>query len=274
MRLNTNIQAMAAQRSAKTHSEKIAASAGKISSGSRVESAANDAASLAISAKLNSTLRSDRQAIRSANDAVSYLQVAEGSLQSINQMVVRMRELALQASNQTYDDSQRTMLDIEIQGLRNEIERTAESTELNGKKLLIGKDQKFDVLINKSKSSEDKITIDLSKLAQSSHALGIFDVSVSNHRRARASIDKIDFAIESLSKSLAEIGSHQARITGVVGGLETNQLSGQAALSQIKDTDIAQESAEHAASSLQLQSATSVLKITQNFGNNVVRLLE
>jgi flagellin len=274
MRLNTNIQAMAAQRSAKTHSEKIAVSAGKISSGSRVESAANDAASMAISTKLNSTLRSDRQAIRSANDAVSYLQVVESSLHSVTSMVSRMRELSLQASNQTYDNSQRSMLDVEIQNLRNEIERTAQTTELNGKKLLIGKDQKFDVIINKSKTSEDKISIDLSKLSQSSHALGIFDVSVSNHRRARASIDKIDFALESLSRSLAEVGSHQSRISSVVTGLENYQQNGQSALSQIRDTDMAQETAEQAASNLQLQSATSVLKITQNLGSNVVKLLE
>jgi flagellin len=185
-----------------------------------------------------------------------------------------MRELAVQASNQTYSGTDRSLLDIEIQTLRNEIERTSQTTELNGSKLLIGKEKKFDVLINKSGSKEDKLSIDLSNLSQSSHALGIFDVSVSNHRRARASIDKLDFALESLSSSMAEIGSYQSRVLSIVGGLETSQQNGQSALSQIKDTDMAEETANQAASNLQLQSATSVLKTTQNFGNNVMRLLE
>src|SRR4051794_19915066 len=147
LRINTNVQALAAQRFLNMNHEAQNRSLEKLASGSRINRAGDDAAGLAISEKLKANIRSMKQATRNANDGISLIQTAEGAMNEIGNILIRMRELSIQASSDTIGDTERTFVDKEVQALKEEIDRISNSTEFNGTKLLNGSSPPLDIQI-------------------------------------------------------------------------------------------------------------------------------
>ena len=146
-RINTNVASIAAQRSLGVNTRESQNNLNKMSSGTRITRAADDAAGLAISEKLKARIRSTAQADRNANDGISMVQTAEGGLDEISNMLTRLRELSIQASSDTVGDTERQFTDMEYQALKQEIERIAQVTEFNGTKLLSGEGRMLDFQI-------------------------------------------------------------------------------------------------------------------------------
>jgi flagellin len=144
LRINTNVTSLAAQRTLSANNTEQASTLGKLSSGTRIVKSADDAAGLAISEKLKAQIRGVNQAERNANDGISMIQTAEGGLNETSNILVRLRELAVQSSSDTVGDTERKYTDLEYQNLKQEMERISQVTEFNGKKLLNGSGDKFD----------------------------------------------------------------------------------------------------------------------------------
>lgn len=254
--------------------QKISVSSARLASGHRVNSAADDAASLSISNKLDANIRSRQTASRNAVDGISALQVANGAVDGIHRQLIRMRELAMQAANGTYQDKERQTIDYEVQQIKLEIDRISRTTNYNSGSLLNGNDKQFSIVVDKGAGVNDTINIKLDKLAQDTHALGIYDVKVDTQMRAQFSLQKIDFAIDEVSVSLADIGSNQNRLQSAINHLATNNINSQAAKSQIKDVDYAEETATMVKEKVKSNAATNVLAQANSLGKTALKLIE
>jgi len=276
MKINTNISALSAQRSLSQSRQSIGVSSARLASGYRVNTAADDAASLSISSKMDANIRSRQTATRNASDGISILQIANGTISGIHEQLTRMRELALQAANGTYQNKERETIDYEVQQIKTEIDRISQSTKYNSRNITDGnnKEKEFSILVDKGAGADDIINIRLDRLAQDSYALGIFDVRVDSQLRAQYSLEKIDFAINEVSTSLAEVGANMNRLQSAINNLETTTINSQAAKSVIKDVDYATETANLAREKIKTEAATSVLSQANNVGRTALKLIE
>lgn len=275
MRLNTNVSALRAQRSMSEHSKQIESASGKISSGSRVRSAADDAASLAIGSKLKSNIRSQSQAIRNANDAISQFQVAEGAMNEISGMLGRLRELSVQASNGTYGESERGMINEEYMSVRREIERIARATKFNGVNILrneSGTSQDFMVGINND--ADSKLSIGATDLVVTEFSLGLVDSNIMSAEEARINLGHIDEAITRLSEKRATAGAFHARLNSSIANLETRNVNESDANSRVMDADMAYETSEKIRSEGKLMAATAVMGQANQFSAMALKLLK
>ncbi len=259
MRINTNISALRATKNVSRNKIRVGDTQRKLSSGKRVTRAGDDAAALSISSKLTAHIRSQRQAIRNANDSISYFQIAEGALHEMSSMITRMRELSIQSASDTIGDSERKMLDKEMQQLKTEINRLNSSTEAMGKKLF-SSEGTFDVMVDIHNKESSFFKIDLSKLSQNTHALGIYDAHVASKLQAGHSLAKLDYAQKQLSESLAYLGSFQNRTEATINNLTQKDVDLTASNSRMIDADYAQVTAENVKSKLLLETSTGVLK--------------
>lgn len=260
LRINTNVQSLAAQRNLELNSAAQKSSIEKLASGSRIVRAADDAAGLAISDKMKATIRSIRQDVRNANDGISMIQVAEGAMNETSNILTRFRELSVQAASDTIGDTERGFINKEVQSLKSEVERIAKSTEYNGMKLLTGEGKPLEVQIGiHNDASEDRFVFDPSKTNASLSGLGISDLSTSSKADAQANLDKIDSAIKSLAENRSELGAMQNRLTAVSNNAQVYEENLSAANSRIRDLDVASETAEMTKSNILSQSTVSVL---------------
>lgn len=276
MRINTNVSSLQALRAVSEHSKQIENSTGKISGGTRVRSAADDAASLALGLKSNSQVRSQYQAIRNANDAVSELQVAEGGMTEISSMLTRLKELSIQASSDTLQDSDRGMLNEEYMALRHEIERQSKTTHMRGDTLLRPSGnsnvREFQIGIDADKNS--KLVINQEDLTLSEFNMSIVDSHIPTAEEARINLKYIDQAIGKVAENRARVGAYQNRIQSSITNLDTSNVNESAANSQRMDTDYAFETAEKIRGEQKLQAATAVLAQTNNLGASALKLLK
>ena len=275
MRINTNVSALRAQREMSEHTKSIENASGKISSGSRVRNASDDAASLSIGSKQKSSIRSQHQAIRNANDAIGQFQTAEGAMNEVGSMLIRLKELSLQASTATLQDSDRGMLNNEYMQTRREIERVARSTNFMGSNLLqdrSGKPRDFMIGINDNENS--KISFSGAEISVTEFNLGLVDSSVVNADEARINLGHIDQAIETLSSKRAKAGSYQNSIQTAINNLETTNINETSAMSRIMDADMAYESSEKIRSEGKLNAASSVLAQSSQFSAMALKLLQ
>ena len=174
LRINTNVQSLTAQRQLGISNAKQQGSLEKLSSGTRIAKAADDAAGLAISEKMRADIRSLRQDSRNANDGISMVQVAEGGMNEVGNILTRFRELSIQAASDTIGDKERGFINKEVTQLRGEIDRIAASTEFNGKKLLMGEGDKLEIQGGLNNSPEnDRFQYDTQKLNITASALGV-----------------------------------------------------------------------------------------------------
>ena len=260
MRIATNVAALNAGKNLYGLGIKQNTSMARLSSGFRVNQASDDAAGLAISENIKAQIRGLRQANRNANDGISLVQVAEGGLGEMANMLIRLRELGVQASSDTISDRERALTDIEYQQLKEEMQRIAESTKFNGTPLLNGQGGVLDIQIGtQNDPSLDRISFRSEQANATLQSLQLTEANVANKESAQVSLASIDNAINSVNSIRANLGAFQNRLQSTSQNLQTSEENYAAANSRIRDTDIAAESTELAKNSVLMQAATSVL---------------
>lgn len=261
LRINTNVPSLIAQRNLSNNRDFLDSTLSKLSSGSRINRAGDDAAGLAISESMRAQIRGLGQAQRNAQDGISLVQVAEGALSEVSNILIRLRELSVQASSDTVGDRERGFINVEFQHLLEEIDRIAHSTEFNGVPLLNGSGSTFEVQIGTGNNP----LIDRIKLFDSYGAdinivaLGLNLTSAEDKQAAQNSLAAIDSAIKSVTAIRAEFGAMQNRLDAVVRNLMVSRENLSSANSRIRDADIAEESSNLAKAQILMQSGTAVL---------------
>jgi len=274
MRINTNVQSLAAQRSLGNVKRSQDASLEKLSSGARINKAGDDAAGLAISEKLKANIRGTQQATRNAGDGISMVQTAEGGLNEVSNILIRLRELSVQSASDTVGDTERSFTDMEFQSLVKEVDRIAESTKFNGKDLLNGAGDQMDLQIGiYNNEGLDRISYDPSTTSAKASDIGIDSLSVASKGGAQENLEALDTAIEKISGNRANLGALQNRLQSTISNLEVSTENLSAANSRIRDTDIATESAELARTNILSNSATSVLAQANQSNSGALRLI-
>lgn len=273
-RINTNVSSLSAQRALSVNNRESQDTLSKLSSGSRITKAADDAAGLAISEKLKARISSTDQANRNANDGISMVQTAEGGLDEISSMLTRLRELSVQSASDTVGDTERGFTDMEYQNLKQEIERISQVTEFNGTKLLSGQGGKLDFQIGVNNNEfQDRISYDTTEQNAGISSLGVDSLSVSSKEGAQNSLESIDSAIEKVSGQRASLGAIQNRLTSTSNNLQITNENLSAANSRIRDVDYAQASAQNAKNNILNQAGTAVLAQANQSGQNALRLI-
>jgi len=291
LRIRTNVASLNAQRRLGQSTDALGESGNKLASGERINKAADDAAGLAISENLRADVRSLNQAKRNALDGVSLVQTAEGGLNETTNMLVRLRELAVQSASDTIGNTERGFLDKEYQALKSEIDRIANSTEFNGTRLLVGQVElpddmqtgdnayPLEIQISKDYYTESDsldnanptniIRIDLQNLnafSSGENSLNIDQsmageevVGIDNKVGAQMSIGRLDAAITQVNEYRSYLGSIQNRLGSTIANLGVQTENLDTARSRIKDTDFAAETAEFTKMKILQQAGTSVL---------------
>lgn len=273
-RINTNTASISAQRALSINTRESESSLAKLSSGSRITKAADDAAGLAISEKLRSQIRSTVQADRNANDGISMIQVAEGGLNETQNILTRLRELGIQAASDTVGDSERGFTNMEYQQLKLELQRISEVTEFNGSKLLDGSGETYDFQIGVHNNQfQDRISFDAGQTNAQMGALGIDDVDISSKDGAQESLDTVDAAIEQVSGYRANLGAIQNRLISTSQNLQISNENLAAANSRIRDVDYAAETATNTKNGILNSAGTAVLAQANVKGQNALRLI-
>jgi flagellin len=259
-RIATNVSSISAQRNLVISNRDGESNLSKLSSGSRIAKAADDAAGLAISEKLKANIRSMKQADRNANDGISMVQTAEGGLNEVSSILVRMRELAMQTSSDTVGDSEREMSNMEYQNLKLELERISQVTEFNGKKLLSGNGGIYDFQIGVNNDQfEDRITYDANHINSRLDGLSISELDIASKTGSQESLGSLDSAIEKVSGYRAFLGAIQNRLVSTSNNLQVGVENMSAANSRIRDVDYAEATAVKAKNDILTAAGTSVL---------------
>ena len=274
LRINTNVASLSAQRSLNNVTEAKNSNLEKLSSGERINKAADDAAGLAISEKMKAQIRGSQQADRNANDAISLIQVAEGASNEVSNILVRLRELSVQAASDTVGDTERAFSDKEYQNLVQEVDRIAQSTSFNGKTLINGEGEKVDFQIGTYNDDQnDRLSYDVASANLTTSALGIDGSGVASKEASQANLDSIDKALDTVNGNRANFGALQNRLQATSRNLQIKTDNLSAANSRIRDTDIAQVSAEMTKNNILSQSGTSVLAQANSAGQSALRLI-
>lgn len=273
-RVTTNLAAINAQRNLVGSQRAINKSMAQLASGSRINIAADDAAGLAISENMKAQIRSVRQANRNANDGISMVQTAEGGLNEISNIIVRLRELGIQAASDTVGETERGFLDKEVQQLKDEMQRIANVTTWGRTKLLDGSTPAFDFQVGIYNSeTEDRISFDSSSNVATLDALGLTDVSYQTKEGAQEALAALDASQTTVNGIRANLGALQNRLTSTIDNLSISEENLNAANSRIRDTDVAQASAEMTRNSILLQASTSTLAQANQVNQMALKLL-
>lgn len=274
----TNVASLTAQQNLSQTQSALAGSIGRLSSGMRINSASDDAAGLGISQNLSAQLKSTSQAERNANDAISMSQVAEGSMNQMQGIMSRMRELAVQSANSTLGDNERGYIQTEFTQLSQEVNRISSTTDFNGQKLLDGSAATgltFQVGINNT--ADDRISMSIGKLSTSTlgaSALHVASASLSTAANAQNAIGAFDAAIQQLSQARAKVGASQNRMSVTIANLSTSYTNLSAANSRITDVDVAEETASMSRSQILSQAGISVLSQANSLPQAALKLLQ
>lgn len=259
MRINTNVSSIVAQRTLSATHERQNRSLEKLSAGERITRAADDAAGLGISEKLKAEIRSLGQAGRNANDGISLIQTAEGGMNEIQNILIRLRELSVQAASDTVGPQERGFADKEVQALLEGIKSIAGATKFNGKQLLDGSGGKLDFQVGTHNEDIDRLSYDGEKAHVSLGALGIEGVNVLTKEDSRTNLDRLDTAIMRLNSNRSELGALQNRLQSTINNIQVATENLSAANSRIRDVDVAAESAELTKANILSQAGTSML---------------
>jgi flagellin len=302
LRIKTNVASLNAQRRLGTSTENLQASMQKLASGERINKASDDAAGLAVSENLRADVRSLNMAKRNALDGISIVQTAEGGLAETGNMLIRLRELAIQSASDTLGNTERGFLDKEFVQLKDEIDRIAASTEFNGTRLLVGNTELADemkstnafpleIQVGKDYFTEadsiDKpnavnvIKIDFGDLNAFTSGEGSLDLGKAEEGarvdvkiNAQSSITKLDTAITKISDYRAYLGSVQNRLGSTIANLGTTTENLEESRSRIRDTDFASETAKMTQENILQQAGTSVLANANQQPQIALRLLQ
>ena len=275
MRINTNVPSLSAQRSLGINTRNLNDNLRKLSSGERITKAGDDAAGLAISENLKAQIRGMRQAKRNAGDAVSLLQTAEGGMNEISNIIIRLRELSVQAASDTVGTTERGFSDIEFQSLKEEIDRISKSTEFNGIKLLDGTGGKLEFQVGtKNDPVLDRLHYDGAGADATLKSLGLDVDGVSTKEGAQNVLKKLDDALVQINGVRANFGALQNRLQSTQNNLEISDENLSAANSRIRDVDVASETADMTKNNILLQAGISVLSQANQSPNSALKLLQ
>ena len=275
MAIMTNSSALNATRNLTTTGRKMGTSIERLSSGLKINSASDDAAGMAVSVGLTAQTKGFQQAMENSNEAIALLQTAEGSYNSISDILIRMRELAVQSSSDTLTNKERAYLDTEFEDLTAEITRISDVAEYNGIQLLDGTagDGSGNMVfqVGTRNTANDQITINLG--SQSAVTLGVDALDLTDLANSQAAITTIDTALDTLATDRATLGSNINELTAAVDNLAVTIENLSAANSQIKDADIASESAEFTKHQVLMQSGVAMLSQANGVSQMALRLL-
>lgn len=272
--INTNVASLNAQRNLSTTQLALSKSMQRLSSGLRINSAADDAAGLAISQNMQAGIRSMNQAVRNANDGISMVQTAEGALNETSNILLRMRELGTQAANGTLTQSQRDNIGVEFKALQDEITRISSVTNFNGTNLLDGSlSAGTSLQIGAGNTSNDKITVSIANASASTLSVDAASAAVSTQAAAQASLTSIDNAISAVSTARGGLGAIQNRLQSTINNLQVAVENTSAANSRIVDVDVAAETANMTRAQILTQAGVSVLSSANQTPQLALKLL-
>jgi flagellin len=274
LRINTNIASISAQRALGITKMNLDNNLRKMSSGERITRASDDAAGLAISEKLKAHIRGIRQAKRNADDGISLIQTAEGALNEVSNIVIRLRELSIQAASDTVGDVERGFSNIEFQNLLEEIQRISKGTEFNGRKLLDGTGGLVDVQVGiHNDPTQDRIKFDSSETDATLEAIGLMGEACNTKEGAQLSLHKLDDALTKINGNRANLGALQNRLQSAGNTIAITEENFSAANSRIRDVDVASETADMAKNNILSQAGVSVLAQANQSPNFALKLL-
>ena len=274
LRINTNVASINAQRNLRKTRLDMDRSLEQLSSGQRINRAGDDAAGLAISENLKAQIRGLGQAERNAQDGISLVQIAEGGLEEVSNILIRLRELAVQAASDTIGSTERKFLNVEFEQLTSEVDRIANSTEFNRVQLLNGTGAVFDIQIGtRNDPISDRLTFDASSADVNTAALGLNLASVADKISAQNSLSSIDQAIISVSGIRADFGAMQNRLQSTINNIAVSIENLSSANSRVRDTDVAKTTADLTKNSILVSAGTSVLSQANSYTKNALQLI-
>jgi flagellin len=272
LRVNTNIASINAQRNLSSVTDRLGGNYRRLSTGLRISTAADDAAGLAISERLRAQVRSLDQAKRNANDGISFVQTAEGALNEVSSILVRLRELAIQSANGSVSNQDKETLDEEFQSLISEVNRIGQSTEFNGIKLLDGSSSSVSFQVGfGTNASIDQLQISLKSTLSTSLSLTSLDIGSGGS--TSTAISNIDAAINSISSLRGSLGAAQNRLGSTINNLAIQVENLSAAESRIRDVDVAYETAQLTRNNILQSASISVLAQANSQPQSALQLL-
>ena len=283
LRINYNYESISAQRNLSQTQGSFFKAIEQLSSGQRINKAADDAAGLAVSEKLKNQVRGLNQAQRNAQDSISLMQVAEGALSETHNLLSRMRELSIQAANDTLTASDRVHIQAEVDQLLSEVDRIATAAQFNGKSLLTG--SSVDLVFHIGANKNDEVSLKGTSLNALASSLGPNSISitgmatgsvasVSYQSSANAAISQLDAAIEEVSTQRGFLGAAQNRMSSAVNSLSVSAENMGAANSRIRDADVAQSVSEMVRTQILQQSTMAVLAQANQAPQMALQLLK
>ncbi|MBC3420351.1 MULTISPECIES: flagellin domain-containing protein [unclassified Pseudomonas] len=281
--VNTNTTSLGVQKNLSRASDALSTSMTRLSSGLKINSAKDDAAGLQIATRMTSQIRGQTMAIKNANDGISIAQTAEGAMQEQTNILQRMRELAVQSRNDSNSEQDRDALDKEFQSMLSEIDRIADSTQLNGKNLLDGTAGVMTFQVGSNTGTANQITVTLSAAMKTTGtgaaltALAGKSITGANSTAAEATftaaISAIDEALQAINTNRADLGAAQNRLTSTINNLQNINENAEAARGRVQDTDFAAETAQLTKQQTLQQASTSVLAQANQLPSAVLKLL-
>jgi len=272
LRITTNMPSISAQRVMQVQQKRLESATQKLASGSRIVKASDDAAGLAISESLRAQVRGIGQARNNAYNAGSAIQISEGGLNEINNVLIRLRELGIQAASDNIGDKERGFLHEETKQLLQEADRIAKTTRFGDKRLLDGSGGEQIYHVGAFAGEENTIKFSLSTDARASE-LGIDSISMEDKSSAADSLEIVDLALGKVGSMRANFGSVQSRLDATVSNLDNQYENLSAANSRLRDADIAKETSEIASAQILQQSAVSVLAQANQFPGMALKLI-
>ena len=273
LRVNSNIASLNAQRSLSTTTDRLQANYRRLSTGLRISTASDDAAGLAISERFRAQVRSTNQAIRNAQDGISLTQTGEGALNEVSSILIRMRELSIQASNGTVSDADKATLNQEFTDLINEIDRIAASTTFNGVSLLDGTGSTITFQVGTG-TTQGIDTIQLSTSDTLASTLGLSTLDIGSGGAPTVAVALLDEAINSVSRVRGQFGAAQNRLSTTIANLQIQSENLSAAESRIRDVDVAVETSSLTRNSILQQAAISILAQANTQPQAALQLLQ
>ena len=273
--INTNVKSIMAQNAMTTNNRTLEKTMQQLSTGKRINGAADDAAGLAISEKMTSQIRGLNQSVRNANDGISMLQTAEGALIETTNMLQRMRELSVQSATGSLDNTQRGYLDSEYKALTKEIDNIAYSTTWNGMKIMSGTAvSSVTFQVGANNSADNQVVVTFIAMNASSAVFTAAAGSISTVAVAQTAIDDIDTALNTVASYRAKLGATINQLTYAADNMANVSMNTAASRSRILDTDYAQATTELARTQIIAQAATAMLAQANQQPQSVLSLLK
>lgn len=273
LRIATNVPSLQTQRNITNVGNEASKSYARLSSGNRITKSGDDAAGLSISNKLEASVRGLKMAQRNANDGISFVQTAEGGINEVSNILIRLRELSVQAASDTIGDAERGFLDKEVQSLKGEIDRIAQVTNFNGTNLLNGEGDKLTFQVGTESGEMNRIEFDPKKTKVTAESLTVHNVSLKTKDGALSALGNLNEAIKLVNENRSELGAMQNRLQSTSNSLGISVENLSDARSRVMDTDIAAETSNMAKNSILQTAGIAVLAQANSAPSNALKLL-